>query len=1422
MTVSNPPTDRSQFGVGIICALPLEATAVSALFDTEWDSHLYGKAVGDTNAYSTGSIGRHNVVLVHMAGMGKIAAATAAANLRASFEGVQLAIVVGVCGAIPLRKQPDMEIHLGDVIISEGLVQYDFGRRYSSKQFARKDTPHDNLPRPSPEIRAVLAKLQVEQGRRALHERTVGHLLELREKLYGIATYPGATEDKLFEPIYRHKHHVAWACVACANNDDVCDSAMKLTCDHLQCDEGNLVPRQRLSEPFNPAIHFGLIASGDTVMKSGVDRDNIATRDQVIAFEMEGAGVWELFRSVLVIKAACDYADSHKSKNWQGYAAATAAGATKGFLEHWTISPRVDSLGSLPQDIGSEATKSSAQKEKETNFLKSLRKSPYRDRKDRNPDRIPGTCEWFVAHRLFQIWEESRSSTLLWVSADPGCGKSVLAKHLVDTVLPTDRRAICYFFFKDDFEDQRSITTALCCILSQLFQARRDLLSEGILEQFEIQGDNFSNSFSELWDALITTTETHDAGEVIILLDAIDECEDEGRILLEQALCKFYGSKRDSNLKFLLTTRPYGKIKRGLRPLDIPELPVIHLSGESDAEMHKISAEIEIFVRERVRNIRAKLRLGHEEQQLMLERLLQIPNRTYLWAQLTLELIESEVDIDKRRIVDVTTNLPNSVYDAYERILSKSRNTEQAKKLLHIIVGAARPLTVQEMGVALRLKESHRSCLDLDIIPEERFRDTIRDLCGLFVTILDSRLYLIHQTAKEFLIQGASRNSLQRTYGTFGWKHSLSPQQSHHILFRICVWFLQLREVEMATLDAKTDLRMYVDAYPLLDYAATFWTLHLQGAHINADTIMQLLRGLCDTGLKDSRLWFKIYWFNTHGEIPRDFSALMVASYFGLDSVVKELLDDYKGDLDFVDGKHERSALSWAAERGSVGVVKLLLKGRRRSFIGIHVPSGKGAEVNSIDVYMRTPLTYAAWNGHLEVASLLLRKGAAINAIDEFGATPLLYATYNAKKPVVDLLLAQGAKTHSGENIIMAFCSAAGKGQEPVMRLLLENGTDPNARRSDGRNLISWAASHGYKAALTLLIESGADINRGDYENGQTAIHHAIKYGHKAAVGLLVEYGADSKLGDKNGQTPLHFASSIGEHDIVQILLNKDSQPPLELRDDVHMWTPLICAAAHGYTRIVRLLLDSGADIEANDLRCGRTPLSWAARKGHDAVAELLLNRGAELESLDSFARRTPLSWAAFSGYEAVAKLLLERGAFIEHRDHPHRFTPLLLAVRNGHQAVVKLLLDKGADVDSEDTYSGRHPIAWAAVNGYEAILRLFLEKGVLTEQRCGFKHQTPLSLAVENNRMAAVLLLLDNKADIEARDIYSGTPLCCAAKHGHASMVKILLERGANPEAKDMHGLTPLSLALANNHEAAVLLLLDNKDFETRKATAE
>ena len=333
------PRDRADFEIAIICALPLEASAVGALFDKRWDDQTYSEALRDSNAYSTGVIGHHNVVLVHMPNMGKIDAATAAAGLQASFQGIQLALVVGICGGAPFGNRLSEDILLGDVVISKGLIQYDLGRQLPNNRFVRKDTLLNNLPRPARKIRTALAKLQTEQGRVWLQNKTSEHLSILRQRLRDdMVTYPGATEDRLFRSSYPHKHHGSLECMICANGDgrdDVCDKAIGMNCEEVKCHERELVFRRRLSQPYNPIVHFGLIASGDTVMRSAEDRDDIATRDGVIAFEMEGAGVWESFPASLVIKGVCDYADSHKSKKWQNYAAATAAAVTKGFLENW-------------------------------------------------------------------------------------------------------------------------------------------------------------------------------------------------------------------------------------------------------------------------------------------------------------------------------------------------------------------------------------------------------------------------------------------------------------------------------------------------------------------------------------------------------------------------------------------------------------------------------------------------------------------------------------------------------------------------------------------------------------------------------------------------------------------------------------------------------------------------------------------------------------------------------------------------------------------------------------------------------------------------------------------------------------------------------------------------------------------------------
>jgi nucleoside phosphorylase len=344
---------REDFKVAIICALVKECEAVLAVFDQLWGRLHLGKSEGDDNEYSFGSIGAHNVVLVHTPGKGKTRAASAASNCRTSFPKVSLCLVVGICGGVssnPERREPML---LGDVVISNSIVQYDFGKHYET--FERTDTITENLPPPKSNMNALLKKLATWKYRQGLQERTAEHLGELEQcenqDIRNSARYPlPPAEDKLFAASYIHRHHHGSRCDTCRRTNGVCNDAVNMSCAELGCDE-HLVDRcvgvindalktdgtsrACIVERRGPAVHFGGYASGDIVLKSGEHRDVIAKKEKIIAFDMEGAGVWEKFLHCLVIKGISDYADSHKNKGFQEYAAATAAACMKAFLEHW-------------------------------------------------------------------------------------------------------------------------------------------------------------------------------------------------------------------------------------------------------------------------------------------------------------------------------------------------------------------------------------------------------------------------------------------------------------------------------------------------------------------------------------------------------------------------------------------------------------------------------------------------------------------------------------------------------------------------------------------------------------------------------------------------------------------------------------------------------------------------------------------------------------------------------------------------------------------------------------------------------------------------------------------------------------------------------------------------------------------------------
>ncbi|PTB65209.1 purine and uridine phosphorylase [Trichoderma citrinoviride] len=356
-TTTVAPPDRDHFSVAIICAIATEYNAVCHIFDEFWDEEgdQFGRAAGDLNTYTTGRIGKHNVVLALLPRMGKSNAASAAAGFRSSYNNIELALLVGVCGGVPrVGGYVEDEILLGDVVIGKSVVQHDFGRKYPNG-FIRKASFEENLSKVPKNIQNLLNTFETDRGLELLQSQTAKFLLQLQKKGKGRNcrpptkySYPGTAKDKLFHSDYRHKHRGSRAhlCTICSSSADaVCEEALNATCEELGCEESFNIRRERLQErqeleqgsqeeAQEPAIHIGAVASGDTVLKSGEDRDRIAKKEGVIAFEMEGAGIWEEIPCIIV-KGVCDYADSHKNKKWQDFAAATAAAAAKALLHRY-------------------------------------------------------------------------------------------------------------------------------------------------------------------------------------------------------------------------------------------------------------------------------------------------------------------------------------------------------------------------------------------------------------------------------------------------------------------------------------------------------------------------------------------------------------------------------------------------------------------------------------------------------------------------------------------------------------------------------------------------------------------------------------------------------------------------------------------------------------------------------------------------------------------------------------------------------------------------------------------------------------------------------------------------------------------------------------------------------------------------------
>jgi hypothetical protein len=468
--------------------------------------------------------------------------------------------------------------------------------------------------------------------------------------------------------------------------------------------------------------------------------------------------------------------------------------------------------------------------------------SPYEEYMVLNPARVPGTCEWFVNHERFQRWKASERNDILWLSADPGCGKSVLSRALVDERLADDGSAIiCYFFFKDN-EKQNNASSAICALLHQLFCAKEQLLQNHAKKPVEQHGESLKSEFEALWRLWIAAATDESAGDVICILDALDECRQFDQERLIKKLDSFFSTSHketgaESKLKFLVTSRPSQEIERQFRALTDND-PQIHVSSEMESE--QIGREIAHVVDVEVDKIGRDIK-DEDIKEALREKLLETPNRTYLWLRLTLDHIRKTLLPTKANLLKRIGELPTTVEEAYEKLLAKC-DEQDARRVLNIIVAAQRPLTVSEINVALGIAESDEfeyprpqslSYASLNLPADETRKSYVRDSCGLFVSVVGIYVHLIHQTARNFLI---GQNEMKESIGR--WKHSINLRLAHQMVAKICVINLFFREARdpthsngsPVTSSSSVSAAECTGKYALLEYSASHWTTHFSEA----------------------------------------------------------------------------------------------------------------------------------------------------------------------------------------------------------------------------------------------------------------------------------------------------------------------------------------------------------------------------------------------------------------------------------------------------------------------------------------------------------------------------------------------------------------------------------------------------------------
>ncbi|KAF5590336.1 hypothetical protein FPANT_6050 [Fusarium pseudoanthophilum] len=1382
--------DPSTYTVGWICALTTELVAARSFFDEEYEVTLETQAPGDNNSYSLGRMGKHDVVVACLprAEYGIAPAASVAKDMLRTFPNIRVGLMVGIGGGAP---RPEHDIRLGDVVVSVpsgakgGVLHHARGKKLQQQEFQL--TGSLNQP-PQFLLTAVgLLESDYEAQGHELKER-IEEALNARPRLRRRYARPLAAEDRLYESSHIHRESPESA--LCKDN----------------CGEERLITRNaRGDDEDDPTVHYGLIASSDKLMKDATMRDKLAMEEGVLCFEMEAAGLMNHF-PCLIIRGICDYADSHKNKQWQGFAAMTAAVYAKELLRKIlpTNIQHQKPLAKVLGEIGIELKNITTNVEDTNATVNTMHASNRRLEIERwlkpprsstnvakaKKRRHDGTGQWFIQGQAFTEFKAG-SRKHLWLHGLAGCGKTVLSSQILDDLSAIEGSITLAHYFDFNDVEKQSLNGLLRSIVFQLFQHGGEAASAMLHELFEsCEKGSKDPGEGELESCITSMLRTVD--RVFILIDALDECRS------RDSLLPWIGQIAVENVQFLLTARPEGDIQ--------PH--IFRFFGEENCfslDKTAVNGDIKSYVLSVLdKNPRfVEKRLSEELRKDICIKVGEGADGMFRWAACQMDTLEA--CLTPNAVREALVSLPRDLPKTYDRMMKSIPLQYKCDsiRLLQFIMNCKQPLSPSEAVEILATRpDQHHDRFKFD--PGNRLFNSshIERYCPGMIHIVQvtgedldengdvyrwEEVHLTHFSVKEYLTK----------IDTF------CDLNSAIVITETLINYLY---------DVKDPLYRVRADFPLAIRAEHIWYEFARRAQ-TVEKIVQMTVKLLFSGLQRTVAYMME---NTELKVQTKDkeSCLMWAILNGFPEVAEVLLR-YGVSPDppiALDG----SAVYKASKRGYAQLVRKLIK------------AGADFSGDTLD-WSGDPtsaLCAASEHGHLEIVQDLLKAGNHARMQDS-----LQRAVGNGHTAIVELLVGWGAcEAEPIHDHVLEM--AAFRGTTQLLCRLLDarpHGYDQNIRdrflweyKLD--SALSRACEAGRIDNVRLLISRGAQSDHYinfQYEDSKYSDTGIVSGKHSKETGEC-RY----RIRNRGAQNCLVLAAQSGNEDIVKMLLDKefDLSQVLDLSSTASMYvgeafvmallgchqrviiTLLDAMVNHAYTDEIATLRAASEDQNQYIIRMFSDSMKHDMRKRRrlpdfswlvEELRELLLGNYKHICQI--LLKEAGSDYFIRDKYSDQVLLLLEVAASVGSVVTIEKFIQagvdlnIACSVSVTSDSVAHMLLDHGADYD-HIVQSGDTVCHIAAKNGKLSVVERLLNLGDFDKKNSS--GYTPLHVA-SNADIIRVLLVAGFNAN--ARDDNGWTALHNAALQGNPHGIEVLLRYGANADTLTVHGTTALQVALGS-----------------------